>query len=257
MNRVFETYRAFHEQGFIPIFVKDDLDTRVLLEGCLEAGMSVIEYTLRRQDAHVMIPWIRENYPDLHIIAGSTMDDERIVAQLRRRHPQLLSLSELDAIGVDGFVSMLGWNLENIRKYSPRRLVVPAAWTVTEAFEEMAAGAHLIKVTGGGKTERARSFRAAPTFDYCPIMITGGVKTPEHVREAFQAGAVTVASGFDVTLPRSTNITSSDVAGAMRIFLEVARAAREEVWPELAAAVGAERQVWLDALPHYHPFSPA
>ncbi len=254
MGRVFETYRAFHEQGFIPIFVKDDLDTRVLLEGCLQAGMRVIEYTLRRPDAHKMIPWIRENYPDLHLIVGSTMEDDQIVAQRRREHPQLLTLGELDSIGVDGFVSMLGWSLENIRKYSPTRLVVPAAWTVTEAFQEMGAGAHFIKATGAGKLERARSFRALPTFGYCPIMMTGGIRTPEHVREAFEAGAVTVASGFDVTLQRSRDVTSSEVANAMRTFLESAKAAREAVWPKLAEAVGGDRQVWLDALPHYHPF---
>jgi len=254
MSRVFETYRAFHEQGFIPIFVKDDFDPKVLLEGCVAAGARVIEYTLRRPDADTMIPWIRENYPDLYLVIGSTLDDDTIVAQRKKEHPQLLTLAELDAMDVDGFVSMLGWSLESIRKYSPTRLVAPAAWTPTEALQEMGAGAHFIKVTGATALDLARRYRAVPTYGYCPVMVSGGMSL-NRISDAFEAGAVTTASGFDLILRgKPKDITSKEVAEVMRQYFEAARAARESALPELAKAVGGDRQAWLDALPHYHPF---
>jgi 2-keto-3-deoxy-6-phosphogluconate aldolase len=61
-DRLFDVYRAVHTQGFLPIFVKDDFQTRTLVEGCVEAGMKVIEYTLRREDAREAIPWIQETW---------------------------------------------------------------------------------------------------------------------------------------------------------------------------------------------------
>src|SRR5438046_1863577 len=47
-NRVFEAYRAFHDQVFMPIFVEDGYDSKLLIEACVAAGMKGIEYTLRR-----------------------------------------------------------------------------------------------------------------------------------------------------------------------------------------------------------------
>jgi len=105
MTRLFETYRAIHEQAFVPLFVHDDRDSRLLVDACVEAGCRVIEYTLRRADAHVMIPWIRRQFPRLHILVGSTLDDDGVVRRTRRRHPQLRTLVELADMGVDGFVS--------------------------------------------------------------------------------------------------------------------------------------------------------
>ena len=46
-ERLFATYRAVHEQGFLPIFTGLSAnDPRVLVEGCVAAGCRVIEYTL-------------------------------------------------------------------------------------------------------------------------------------------------------------------------------------------------------------------
>ena len=148
MGRVFEAYRAVHEQGFVPIFVQDDFDSRDLVEACLSAGIRVIEYTLRRPDAPEMIPWIRKTYPDLYLMAGSTLDDEGIVEGMRRRHPQLMTLQQLADAGVDGFVSMLGWSLESIRKYSPTHVVIPSAHSATQAFLQTGGGAHFQKLSG-------------------------------------------------------------------------------------------------------------
>lgn len=253
MGRLFDAYRAIHEQGFVPIFVLDAFDTQVLMEGCLAAGVRAIEYTLRRPDAKKMIPWIRKRYPDMYLLAGSTLDSDRIVTRMRSKHPQLMTLRELKDAGVDGFVSMLGWRLDSIREYAPTHVVIPSAHTATEAFQQVDAGAHLVKMSGN-QLDLVRTCRMPPTFDYCPIFVTGGM-TVERIPEAVRAGAIAVASGFDVILKgRSEKISVQEVADAISVFVRTTQQVRNEVWPKLAKSIGADKQTWLDALPHYHPF---
>ncbi len=82
MKRLIDVYRVLHQQAFIPIFVRDHIpDSKKLIEGCLEAGMRVIEYTQRQLDAPTMIPCIRKNYPDIYLLVGSTLDDDAIIAK--------------------------------------------------------------------------------------------------------------------------------------------------------------------------------
>lgn len=253
MSRLFDAYRACHEQGFIPIFVKDEFDTRTLVEACVAAGMQGIEYTLRREDAREMIPWIRENYPDLYLLVGSTLDDERIVRKMRRKHSQLMTVAEVADLGVDGFVSMLGWRLETIEKYSPTHIVIPTAMTVTEALQQVGAGAHLVKALGSD-LDFVKRCRLGAAFDYCPLFVTGGM-TPERMPEAMEAGAAMTASGFDLILKgQPCDISVTGVARELTTYLDATRRAREAAWPEMMAATDADRQTWLDALPHYHPF---
>jgi 2-keto-3-deoxy-6-phosphogluconate aldolase len=252
LPRLFEAYRAFHEQGFVPIFVEDELDSRMLLDACAEAGVKGIEYTLRRRDAHQMIPWIREHLPGLFLLAGSAADDEAIVGQRRRHYPQLLTLRELDAMDVDGFVSMMTMSRESIARYAPTRVLMPCAMTSNEAFQQISAGAHFAKVIGPG-LDLVRLCRAAPTFDYCPVVITGGMTCP-RIPEAVEAGAVLIGSGFDLILRGETDVTPANVASRLRECIEVTAEARAAKWPAMARAVGATRQTWLDSLPHYHPF---
>ena len=253
MSRLFEAYRAFHEQGFVPIFVKDEFDTRTLVDACVAAGMKGIEYTLRRPDAREMIPWVRRNYPDLYLIVGSTLDDEKIVKKMRRKHPQLMTVKEVADLDVDGFVSMLGWTLDSIATYADTHLVVPTAMTVTEALQQTGAGAHMIKCAGSdlGFVKRCRLGAA---FDYCPVFVTGGM-TPERIPDGMEAGAVLAGSGFDLILRgKPADVGLEETTSALRTYLDATRAGREEAWPEMMAAAGADRETWLDALPHYHPF---
>ena len=250
---ILSVYRTVYEQGFLPIFVKDNFDTPVLLEGCLEAGVKVIEYTLRRPDAHVMIPKIRQQYPDLCILAGSTLDDDAMIHQLRRQNPVLLTVAELDAIGVDGFVSMLGWREETIRRYASRRLIIPSAHTLNEAYFQVGAGAHFAKFVGSDLALVKRC-RMEPTHGFCPIMVTGGA-TLDRIEEIVTAGAVLIGSGFDLILRGETNITSHKVATVVRAYCDAVQAARNQTWPALARAAGADNKTWLAALPHVHPFN--
>ena len=255
MSRLFEAYRALHEQGFVPIFVDDDLHTDLLLEACLEAGLSVIEYTLRRRDAHRMIPWIRKNYPELYLLVGSTIDDDGVIRRARQQGlRQLMTLDELADIGVDGFVSMHGFSGETIRKFCDDFLVIPAAFTPTEALRQFASGAHFIKVLGPS-LDTVRLIRSAPAFDYCPVLVTGGM-TRDRIPEAVAAGAVLVGTGFDVILEKSNPgiAGKKDMARCLRQFRELMQSTIDSAYPELAKARGADAATWLAALPHQHHF---
>ena len=253
MARLFEAYRAFHEQGFVPIFTEDGFDSRVLVEACLLAGMKGIEYTLRRHDAPEMIPWIRKNFPDLFLLVGSTLDDERIVRKMRKKHPQIRTLAEVTLWGVDGFVSMLGWSVESIRKYSPTHVIAPSAMTVTEALQQTGAGAHFQKLLGPD-VSLVKLCRNDASFDYCPILVTGG-QNLERIPQTIDAGAVLVGAGFDLTLKGlPKDVGAQQVAGILRQYLAVTAEARARKFPQMTAAIGKDRQTWLDALPHYHTF---
>lgn len=224
----------------------------MLVEACVEAGVRGIEYTLRRRDAREMIPWIRRNFPDLYLLAGSTIDSERIVGHVRRTSPQVMTLAELDALDVDGFVSMMGLSEETTAKYAPTRLLMPCAATSNEAFFSIDIGAHFAKLIGPDLALVKRC-RAVPTYDYCPVMITGGMTT-ERIPDAVDAGAVLIGTGFDLMLQGEDNPSKALVIRRVREFLDVTADARAKRWPKMAAAMDGDDQTWLDSLPHYHPF---
>lgn len=254
MSRLFETYRCVHRQAFVPLFVHDDRDSHLLLEACVEAGCRVVEYTLRRSDAHTMIPWIRHRFPDIHILVGSTLDDDAIVRQVRRRHPQMRTLAELADMGVDGFVSYVGWNPDNIRKHAETHLVIPAAMTANEAYQQLAAGAHFIKLFGP-EADVVRMCRNPAMFGICPVFITGGM-TPERMPDAVAAGAMVAGSGFDLMLKdAATAGDAASIARVIRRYAEAMRSARRLAWPQLTEAETGDTRTWLAALPHVHPFS--
>ena len=253
-DRLFDVYRAVHTQGFLPIFVKDDFQSRTLVEGCVEAGMKVIEYTLRREDAREAIPWIRKEFPDLYLIVGSTVDNDDIVRQLRSRHPQLMTLQELADLDVHGFISQMTWREASIRKWSATHVVCPHADTLNDAYLLVTAGAHLVKMIGPDRTA-LRKARSAPTFGFCPVLITGG-QLLEQIPDTIAAGAVMVATGFDFTLKGvdPEDLTVARVRDTMKRYVEVTNEARTAALPELIGNRDADRETWLASLPHFHPF---
>ena len=238
------------QQAFIPIFVADTFGTETLLAGCELAGVRVLEYTLRRPDAHTVIPTLQARYPENVILVGSTIDDEAIITQMKAKHPQLMSVPEL-APFVDGFVSMLPYSNETLEAYRNTHLMIPTAETSGEALRQMGHGATAIKVCGPDFSF-SKKLHAAPTFNYCPTFITGGV-TVERMEEAFAAGNILTAAGFDLILKGEdpTTLTPERVAERLGEFLSAAKAARDK---HSSALVGCETLTdvaFLEAFPHY------
>ena len=255
MNLI-DTYRKVHSQAYMPIFVKDDFDSRMLVDACVEAGLTTIEYTLRREDIAEIIPWIRKTYPDLTVLVGSTIDNDRIVRQQRRKFPHLLTIDQLVDLGVAGFISMLPWQEASIRKYSPTHLIAPSAMTVSEAYLQICAGAHFAKFNGAHLDVVHRS-RHLPTFEYCPILVTGGVHLG-NMANVFRTGAVMVATGFDLLTKEMTGHPSkAQLVGMLRAYQQSAAKLQAATYPELGAAANADNAAWVYALPHVHPFDEA
>lgn len=255
MNALWLKYRSVLEQCFIPIFVQDTFDTETLLQGCDLAGISVLEYTLRREDAHQVIPMLKKRYPNRVIFAGSTIDDETIAQQMRRHHPQLMSIPQL-APYVDGFVSMLPFSDETLRRYRSSHLLIPSAETSGEALRQVKNGATVIKVCGPDLA-LAKKMHAAPTFNYCPTFFTGGA-TLDRMEEIFCTGNLLTAAGFDLILkgePPHT-LTPERVAVAVSNYVRVAQEMRATVCPLLANPSSLSDQKLMDALPNYCSVNP-
>ncbi len=253
-EHLLKCYRKAYEQCFIPIFVRDTFDTETLLRGCELAGVQVVEYTLRRPDAAQIIPQLRKRWPGHVLLVGSMLDSDRIIGQLRKKQPQLMTFGELAAVGVDGFVSMLPFSDGTLRAYCENYMMIPSAATPGEALRQTDAGAHMIKLMGSDLNLR-RSCHAAPTHGFCPIFVTGGV-TPERMPEIYGDGAVLTASGFDLILKGidPNALTAEMVAQRLKVFLDAAKAARDAVLPQLKDTQELTDTRWLELLPHYHPF---
>lgn len=250
MNNLFANYRKMVEQAWIPIFVKDTLNTDVLLEGCALAGLSVIEYTLRREDTAQVVTTLKKRCPETVILMGSTIDSDKIVMERKRTYPQLMTMDEL-APYVDGFVSMLPYADETLEKFSKTHLCIPAAESSGEALRQVKAGAAVIKVLGPDMS-LAKRLHALPTFNYCPTYITGGITT-ERMEEAFAAGNILTAAGFDVVLKgiAPESLTPELVAEKIKVFVDAAKAARAKACPQLQNTQDLTDKEFLQRLPNY------
>jgi 2-keto-3-deoxy-6-phosphogluconate aldolase len=252
VSRVFGTYRAIHEQGFLPIFVQDRRDPKPLVEACVEAGIGCLEFTMRNPAAMETLAWIRREHPGLRVLVGSTIPSDSIARRAQRLHPQVRTLEEFAEAGADGFVSMFGWREETIARWAPTHVVAPCAMTIREALLQLDAGAHFIKLLGPG-TELVKLCRSEPTFGVCPVFQTGGITLP-RVAPAVDAGAVVLGSGFDLLLAgKPSNVAVGTVAQILKRYVEAVQAARAAKWPRLAETAGLDDRTWVGLLPHVAP----
>ena len=247
-------YREFYKQAFIPIFVNDGMDAKIQVEACVKAGFKIIEFTQRRNDLMEILPWIKNNYPELYVIAGSTIDSDLIVKSQKKHYPQLLNFEEMVSAGIDGFISMMKFSDQTISKYCKTHLLIPCASTVNEARDLLEAGAHFIKVLGPN-LDLVRQISSNPLFRFCPLFVTGGMSI-ERIPEAFEAGAIAVASGFDLTLKEITEHNANSICEVMKQYQATAMEARKRFYPELSEALyNQDDDLWLEKVPHYVPES--
>ncbi len=89
-------------------------------------------------------------------------------------------------------------------------------------------------------------------IDYCPTYITGGV-TVERMAEAFSAGNILTASGFDVVLKgiAPEAVTTELVAERVQKFINAAKTARAKVCPSLNECEKLSDEEFRVALPNF------
>jgi len=251
MNKdIQKLYKEFYKQAFIPIFVNDGLDAKLQVEACVQAGFKVIEYTQRREDLQTILPWIHETYPDLYILIGSTMDNDLIVKSQQRHFPQLLTLEELAEMNVQGFISMLKYSSTTMQKFRDTHLMIPCASTANEAYDQISDGAHFIKVLGPDLT-LVKQISSAPLFKFCPLFVTGGMDL-EQIPLAIEAGAMLIASGFDLMLKGQDNITVELVCDILKKYQAVVINARTVRYPKMTEALNnGTTEDWLKQVPNY------
>ncbi len=251
-KQIGQLYKEFYKQAFIPIMVNDGLDAKLQIRACVQAGFKVIEYTQRREDLHEILPWIQENYPDMYILIGSTMDNDDIVKSQKRHFPQLLSLKELSMLNVDGFISMLKYSSSTIKEYRGTHLMIPCASTSNEAYDFISDGAHFVKVTGPDLS-LVKRINSAPLFNFCPLFVTGGMDL-ERIPLAVEAGAVVIASGFDLLLKNQDNITVDSICEILKKYQKVVVDARTKFYPEMMNALhNGTTEEWLKLVPNCIP----
>ena len=150
MKTLSQRYCQTHQQGFVPIFVNDCFDAVQLTQACVAAGANTIEITCRRKNVTDEIKRIRKAFPDLIIMAGSTVDDGPMLNFLKTRRPDMPSLDELAQLDIDGFVSMMPISLKTIEKFSKSHIIVPGVETFEQAVQAIEAGAHFTKFFNAG-----------------------------------------------------------------------------------------------------------
>ncbi|MCB1103386.1 MAG: hypothetical protein H7A44_08265 [Opitutaceae bacterium] len=227
-------------QGFVPIFVRDNLDSRLLVEAAVRGGCRAIEYTCRRSDAATMIPWIKREFPDVVVMAATLVDGTRMQRFLKQHRDAFITVDEAVDLGADALVSFMRFRSETYEKYGEQCVMIPGVATQSEALDQLELGADLIK-TIVSSTAGSELVAIAPpvTHHSIPFFVSGGVKA-DNLENYVKAGVVVTTAGFDVLL---AGTDSSDLVDSGRRAIETMittmQAARAKHQPHFHAAVQA------------------
>lgn len=234
-------------QGFFPIFVKDEeIDSCLLVESAVEAGCTILEYTCRRKDARTIIPWIKREFPHVAILGASLVDAPRASSFLQSARSNFITVDEMVDLGVDGLISFMRFRPETYDRYGGDLVLIPGVHSYNEALDELEKGADFIKLAGNTPWGAGiLSSAVEATHGLFPTLVTGGCSL-KTIPGFVQAGAVLIATGFDVILQDHINagnlITREVVVGSTKEILDTFRQARSIHQPDLfnAAETGSE-----------------
>jgi len=250
-------YVIIHKQGWIPIFIEDGLDAVMLAEICVENGLKTIEITCRRSGVVKDIKAVKAAFPELIILAGSTVDSDSIVGFLRKQKPDMPTLEELADIGVDGFVGLLPFMRDTIEKYRKDLILIPGQETIMEAYRSIQYGAHFVKFCSVSP-ERIKLINGDATHKIFPLFATGGI-SHDRIADYLKAGAVSLGTGWDLILKgldlkHEPSSDRSSIAQRLRLYTDAAFAAQKSFIPDFVRKREMDDDGYINALTHYHPF---
>lgn len=247
-NRKRETLNALLRQGWLPIFVHDSYDSKVLVEAAVAAGCQCLEYTIRRHDAAKMIPWIKKEYPEIKVFAATLVDSSRVEAYLAETAPNFLSVQQAVDLGCDGLISYLGFRAETYAKFGDDLVIIPAAATPQEALDQFELGATMIKIADPDKSPIIIKVLRNNTHGLFGILVTGGMRL-EVIPDYVEAGALVCAGGFDLYWPDlGENASVEQIAAKLREHIEAVAAARKRYLPDLAEVIAGGRTNLLEVI---------
>ena len=228
-------------QGYIPIYVHDDQDSETLIEGAVEAGCMVLEYTCRRHDARQMIPWIKKEFPHVAVLGATMIDGSRTTAFLSKRHANFMTINEMVDRGVDGLVSFLRFRPQTFERHSDQLVMICGVSTPNEGIEQLELGADFLKVGVGSSAGADMVVDCRVATHFClPFFVTGGM-TAERTAQLIEVGAVLTSAGFDLILKgdidAGTRITTKLVSKRIQDLVAAVDNARKQYQPQFHAAV--------------------
>jgi 2-dehydro-3-deoxyphosphogluconate aldolase/(4S)-4-hydroxy-2-oxoglutarate aldolase len=259
MSALLGSYIDTCRQGFIPIFVADELDAVMLAEASVAAGARVVEITCRRSNVVEDVRRVRRAFPEVRILVGSVVDDGPLLQFLQRRQRAFPGLDQLADLGADGFVSVLPLRASTIERFSKTHVMAPGVETATEAVAALEAGAHFVKffyAYGMGEERRIQMVNGSAAHRLLPVFVTGGV-TEKKIEPYLKAGAALLGAGWDVLLGQAYledqgRIDMAAARDAIHRYMVATDQARQRCG---RANTATEPQAFLRQLSHYHPFS--
>ena len=228
-------------QGFLPIFVDDDLDSRLLIEGAIAAGCTVVECSCRRRDTRTLVPWLKREYPHVTVLGATLIDGPRASSFLSKSRPHFISVEEMVDLGVDGLVSFLHFRSESYLQYGDRLIMIPGVGSYNEALDQLEMGADMIKLQGSFPWN-ASHLKIAVTLTHglFPLLVTSGVSR-ETIPAVIEAGAAVIGTGFNIILKeqleRGRPLTPQSIADAINALKSAVDEARRTHQPGFYQAV--------------------
>ena len=217
MNRI-EVATLMEEQGLVPLFYNNDLDTCIkVLTACYEGGARLLEFTNRGVFAHEVFSelskYVRQKLPGMALGIGS-VTDAGTAALFMQCGAHFIVTPALR---------------EDIAYACNRRKVLwsPGCGSLTEICRAEELGCEIVKLFPGSVygPKFIKSVKAPQPWT--KIMPTGGVSTdPENLKSWFDAGATCVGMGSklvskDVIKNKSFSELTEKVKDTLQLIKEI------------------------------------
>jgi 2-dehydro-3-deoxyphosphogluconate aldolase/(4S)-4-hydroxy-2-oxoglutarate aldolase len=175
------------EQGLLPLFFLPDAEvSRSVVQSLYDAGIRVIEYTNRGENAlenfKSLIKYRNKNWKDLILAVGTIKTAKDAKAYIKAGADFIISPGIVEEVAV--------------RAKDAGLLYVPGCMTPTEIIFAESLGARLVKLFPGNLLGPSYVSSIKELFPNVEFMPTGGVEAEgNNLKGWFQAGVVAVGMG--------------------------------------------------------------
>lgn len=208
MKRI-ETIKRIADLGIVAVVRTESKEKGIkIVDAIKKGGIKAIEITMTVPGALDIIKEISEAYKNEDVIigAGTVLDPETARACILAGAQYIISPN---------------LNIETIKMCNRYRIPsIPGVMTVNEAIEAMEYGAEILKLFPGSAFEPSIIKAFKGPLPYANFMPTGGVDI-DNVKDWFEAGAIAIATG--------SNLTKGAKTGNYELVTETARKFVEEV----------------------------